>query len=118
MGLAQSVRVAYEPIRTIEYTEFVDGVLVVGDNPVISHPVRELKAYNFTDQNVFISYDGINIVDIIPSKGAFVDDFSSNKSDAGGILELPAGSYVWVMGETDAPTLGNVYIVVIYASSN
>lgn len=118
MGLVQSVRVGYEPIRTVNFELFVNGMFITGGTPALSHPVRMLKMYNFTDQNVFLSYDGVTAVDIVASKGAFVDDFSSNKSESGGVLEVPSGSYIYVKGELAAPTLGNVYIVVIYASAN
>jgi len=128
MAVASAVRVAFESLRYLPADEFVNGLYIAvytmeGAVPdpltdsatPVENPVRMLKIKNFTDQNIFISFDGYRTVDIVATMSGEVDDYCSNQSGAGALLEFPAGSYIYVLGETAAPTKGTIYVTVIYA---
>lgn len=128
MAVASAVRIAFEPLRYLPFGDFVNGAfipvkttsgMVPNDGmdiatPIIN-PVRMLKIKNITNTDVYISYNGIQAEDIIISPSGEVDDYGSNQSFAGGLLELPAGGFIYVMGVGAAPTSGTIYVTVIYA---
>lgn len=113
-NLTSSIRVRYEPLRSIfgaAITEDYGGVGLP-----FANPVRILKVTNLTNQNVLISLNGIDDHDIVPATGFFLYDYSSNKANAAGLLEQPQGDRIYVKAESTLPTSGNLYVTVVYAS--
>ena len=117
-GSTNSVIARYEPLRVITnavITAAAGAYVPVG--AVFANPIRILKATNFTDTNLIISFDGVTDHDVIAAFGYYVYDFSTNQSIPGGVLEQPARGQFWVRVETVNPTLGNLYVTTIYASN-
>ena len=114
MSVVSASKVAYEPLRSLAFGSIGAAYVQVGD--ATSNPIRSIKIQNFTDQNLLISYDGTTDHDAIAASGYFVWDYSSNKSNQGGFFEQAQGTKFYVKQESAGPTLGNVYITVIYAS--
>lgn len=112
--LASSVRVRYEPLRSIGFASISGTYTAVG--LPMANPIRILKVSNFTDANIKVSIDGITDHDVVSADGFYLYDFGTNKSDAGGLLEQPQGDRFYVKSETSNPTTGNLYITIIYAS--
>jgi hypothetical protein len=114
-NLVSSVRVRYEPLRSIAF-----GSIEVGYEPVglpFANPVRILKVTNLTDENIIVSLNGIDDHDVVAANGFFLYDYSSNKSSAAGLLEQPQGDRIYVRSETSTlPTIGKLYVTVVYAS--
>lgn len=112
--LAQRVR--YENLRSLGFASIGAGYVGVGT--AFADPVRIIKINNTTNSNLIISYDGVNDKDFIFAGSAFVLDYASNKEGPVDKLEQSIGDRVYVRYETGAPTSGNVYVTVIYASQS
>ena len=114
MNVVSSIRVRYEALRSLGFASIGVGYVAVGS--AFSNPVRILKVTNFTDANLIISFNGIDDHDVVAANGFYLYDFGTNKSTSGGLLEQPAGERVYVRQEDVAPTLGNVYVTLVYAA--
>lgn len=110
------VKAQWENLRSIAYSDVGSSYTAVGD-PFL-YPSRLFKIYNSTNQDLYISNDGINDKDIVPATSSFIYDFASDKSNQGGTLDLPANTTIYVLYPSSAPTSGNVYVSTIYASDN
>ncbi len=115
-NLASSIRVRYEPLRSVLFSG-ISGIYA-GVGLPFENPVRILKVTNFTDVNVLVSLNGIDDHDIVASNGFFLYDYSSNKALAGGLLEQPQGDRIYIKAQDSGnlPTIGTVYVTVVYAS--
>jgi hypothetical protein len=114
-NLVSSVRVRYEPLRSIGHADIQIDYEPVG--LPFANPVRILKVTNLTDQNMIVSLNGIDDNDVVASNGFFLYDYSSNKASTAGLLEQPQGDRIYIRSETNTlPTTGNVYVTVVYAS--
>src|SRR5690606_5510878 len=113
-NLVSSIRVRYEPLRSIAFGDISATYAAVG--LPFANPVRILKVTNLTNENVLVSLNGIDDHDIVPANGFFLYDYSSNKANAAGLLEQPQGDRIYVKEEDATPSVGNVYVTVVYAS--
>jgi hypothetical protein len=111
-----AVRGRFDTLRSLGFASIGGGYMGIGT--AFAHPVKLLKIINLTDANLIVSYDGVNNQDIVTANGGVIYDISANKADPAGTFQLSVGDRVYVMEETSAPTLGNVYVVVVYASEN
>lgn len=117
MSVTSSIRIAFENLRSLSYSQIASTYAGgVGLGTPTLNPARQIKITNFTNSNLIISLNGVNDMDAISAGGFVLYDFGSNKADAGGVLELPASTRFYVRYESMAPTLGNVYLTIIYAS--
>lgn len=111
-----SVRIRYENLRSLAFGSISGAYAGVG--AAFANPVRILKITNTTDADLLVSFDGINDKDIIAASSAWIHDYGSNKADVGGQLDQSFGERVYVKESSGAPTLGSVYVTVIYASAS
>jgi len=113
-NLVSSVRVRYEPLRSLGFAGISAAYAGVG--LPFENPVRILKVTNFTDSNILVSLNGIDDHDVVAANGFFLYDYASNKAAAAGLLEQPLGDRIYVKAEGDVPTEGNLYVTIVYAS--
>jgi hypothetical protein len=114
-NLVSSVRVRYEPLRSADFS--IISTTYTGVGLPFGNPVRILKVTNFTDQNIIVSINGVDDHDVVASNGFFLYDYASNKANTAGLLEQPQGDRLYVRSETDVlPTMGTLYVTVVYAS--
>lgn len=113
-NLMSSIRVRYEPLRSIAFGSITTSYQGVG--LPFANPVRILKVTNLTNQPMLISINGIDDHDVVAANGFFLYDYASNKSDAAGILEQPQGDRIYVRTPSTLPTSGSLYVTVVYAS--
>ncbi len=113
MASENSLLVRYEDLRSLGFAAISGTYAGVGTSFV--HPVRMLKVSNLTNANLIISFNGIDDKDVVAASSAYIYDFASNQSESAGNLEQQAGERLYVREEDVAPTLGNVYVTVIYA---
>ncbi len=115
-NVSSAVRARYEPLRSLLFSG-ISGVYA-GVGLPFENPVRILKITNFTDKNILVSLNGVDNHDIVASNGFFLYDYSSNKSSSGGLLEQPQGDRIYVKAEAadNLPTIGTVYVTIVYAS--
>jgi len=113
-NLVSSVRARYEPLRSIAFGGI--SAIYAGVGTPFSNPVRILKVTNLTNEDILVSLNGIDDHDVVAANGFFLYDYSSNRSNAGGLLEQPQGDRIYVKAESGLPTGGNLYVTVVYAS--
>lgn len=113
-NVVSSVRVRYEDLRTLNFAAISPAYAAVGTP--FENPVRILKVTNLTNGNLLISFNAVDDMDIVAAGGFYLYDFTSNKSDAGGLFEQPAQDRLYVRNPGVAATSGDVYVTVIFAS--
>lgn len=115
MNLPNSVRIRYDDLRSLDWTLITANYVGIGAS--IENPIRILKVCNTTDANLILSFNGLDDKDIFPRHTYNIIDYGANKAFQGGYLELPAGDRIYVKAEDGVvPTLGKIYITLIYAS--
>lgn len=114
MSVLSAMRLRYEDLRSLPFGSISGAYAGVGTFFV--NPPRMLKVTNFTDANLIISFDGVSDKDVIAAQTAEIYDYGSNRADQAGNLEQSAGERVYVKQETSAPTVGTVYVTMMYAS--
>lgn len=115
MFAASSTAVRYEPIRSMAF-----GLITAAYQPVgtpLENPVRILKIKNATDVILFISFDGVNDHEIEFASKGDVNDYGANRSPNSDLLELSAGTTIYVRAANAGalPVSGSIYITAIYA---
>jgi len=114
MAVLSSQRARFDDLRSLAFGSISGTYTLVGSK--INVPIRMLEISNFTGVNLLVSTDGVSDHTIIGAGTVKIYGIGSNKSDAAGNLEVPPES-IYVKQESGAPTSGNVYVTVIYASS-
>ena len=112
--ITSSVRAQYEPLRSTAFNAIT--TLYEGVGTPFANPVRILKVTNLTDQDILVSFNVVDDHDIVAANGFFFYDYTSNKSSSGGVLEQPKGNRIYIKAEGVLPTVGNLYVTVVYAS--
>ena len=105
----------FEDLRSLAFGSISGTYALVGT--ATNNPVRLIDIDNTTDANLIISFNGIDDKIFVAANGFKIYDFASNKSNQGGSLDLPAFTLFYVKQESSAPTTGNVYIGICYASA-
>ena len=113
-NVASSARVRYEPLRSINGSSISADYQGVGTP--FANPVRILKVTNLSDEDVFVSLNGIDDHDVVAANGFFLYDYCTNRSSVGGLLEQPQGDRIYVKAIGSLPTTGALYVTVVYAS--
>lgn len=109
-----AVRARYDTLRSLGFAGL--SPVFAGIGAKFTNPVRILKVTNLTNANLIVSFNGVDDMDIVSAFGFFLYDYTTNKSDAGGVLEHPAEDRIYVRTAGAAATLGTVYVTVVYAS--
>lgn len=113
-----ALRATYEPLRVIAFGAIPAAY---APNGAFGDPLSEMGRIvtikNGTDSDVYISLDGINDHEWLPSQSFDKTDHTSNKaSRPGGFLGVPAGTQFWIRYGA-APTSGQVTMSVVYGAS-
>ncbi len=111
-----SQRVRYENLRSIAFGSITGTYAGVGAS--FANPVRILMIDNISDADVYVSFDGVNDKTIVAARSGKVIDYASNRTEPIGQLEQSVGERVYVKVITTLPTVGGVFVSVIYASAN
>ena len=112
MSVLSAMRIRYEALRSLDFSGITATFATVG--AAFSNPVRILKVTNLTDADLIVSFDGINDADIVATNGFYLYDYGSNRSDMAGNAEQSVGDRVYVRSASSDPTMGTVYVTVIY----
>jgi hypothetical protein len=126
--MGQSIIVQWDDIRSVAFGTIPASPLYAPIGTPFLHAARMLIIQNFTDQLVYVS-DEIDLTVpavptyvfipkiILPSGGQIILDYMSDKSLNGGEFAQSAGTQLYTAYPTGgvAPTLGNIYVSVIYA---
>jgi hypothetical protein len=112
--MSLATRILAETLRSIAYTGISGAYAPIGT--ALGHPERIIKLYNSTDADMYISFDGVNDNDILPSKGFVLLDVCANKTKDDGFY-LGQDTVVWARQVAGAPTVGSVYLTVFYGAN-
>ena len=108
-----AIKLAFEPLRELTLAGAVVGFTAVGA-PLL-YPARMNFINNNTANTIYISLNGVDRHLEIASSTGIVADWSSNKSNQGGVALIPAGTQFWA--DTGAAATGSVSIATVYAST-
>jgi hypothetical protein len=95
----------FDTLREIAFGSITGSFQLVGT--AFGHINYLIKIQNTCNTGMFISFDGTNIHDYIPSNGFSLYDFNSNA------LAQPFGEGCYVKYES-APSSGNVYVTTVH----
>ncbi len=109
-----STRMLYEPLRGTDFSDITGAYTGIG--APFANPILWFHIINNTNEDVVISLNGIDDHDIVAANGFFLYDYSSNKANAGGLLEQPQGDRIYARAQSSLPTIGSLYVTVVYAS--
>lgn len=109
-----SPRLYPEVLRELDYTSLSGSYIGIGTP--FANPSVQTIIQNLTDQDVYISWDGINNHLRLVSGCAWDTDNCANKTSSDGAY-FPAGQrfYAKLVGGT-SPTLGVVCITTLYGA--
>lgn len=105
-----AMRLTAIPVQTVAFGSITGSFVAMG--AAMPAPIRILKISNTTDADMYISYNGTTIQDVIPASSGMILDITTNKSMPVGAY-LAQGTVVYVRYVT-APTSGNVYLSAYY----
>lgn len=108
-----AIRLAMEPVRTLAFGTISGTYMGIG--LPLNHAIRMIFVQNLTDVTLMFSLDGINDHFPLPPNGFMLLDITSNKSLGEGYF-IAEGTRVYVRDLGPAPTLGAVYVTVMYAT--
>ena len=112
--ITQAIRVLPIPLQTVAFGSITGSYTAIG--AAMTAPIRISKIQNSTDQDVIISWDGINDHDAVVAGSGMVLDITTNKS-------LPQGAFIGIgtifyVKYASAPSEGNIYLSAFYAVAN
>lgn len=110
-----AIRFKPEALRSLAFGSVGAGYTALGtpmDNPVISFCID-----NDTDANIIVSFDGSTDHMFIAANGYKLYDVQANHGK-GLAMALAQETQVYVKRESSAPTSGNVYLTIFYASNS
>lgn len=110
-----AIRFAAEPLRQALFGAIGGVYAPIGG--AFESPIRQLMVQNLTDALCLFSFDGVNDHFVLDAGATLFLDICANKSDQGGILVLPANSFIWIQDGGIAPTLGAVTVSAFYGQS-
>jgi hypothetical protein len=109
--MAYPKRLVVDEIRSLGFASILAAYSAVGG--ALLEPCRIFCITNTTDQNIFISLDGVANNFIIPTNSFKLIDVTANKVRDDGFF-VAEGSFFYVKRVSAAPTLGSVYIEIIH----
>lgn len=135
MSAPNAIRIGYDLLRAMDSSDITTVYKAIPTRTdtapltytLIPFPesVRIIQIKNDTDTNLLLSTNGYDDHDMIAANSHMVLDFGSNKSSVGGLLEMPAGGYLFVRYDPTAPyyqtqplPLKCITLTVIYASTD
>lgn len=110
--MSLAIRAKFEPARSLGFA--LIGAAYMGVGTAFSHPVRMIIVTNRTDADLWFSLNGIDDHFMITADTAQILDVSSNKTAVTQELYFAEGDRLYVKQVSGAPTMGAVYLSVVY----
>lgn len=114
MSSSLALRMAFEPLRSLAFGG-ISGTYAKVGTP-FAHSEAIIKVQNLTDSQVTISLDGSTDHDTLPAQSFSLYDITANKARADD-RALPQNTQVWVKQTSAGPTLGSVYITLLFGTT-
>jgi hypothetical protein len=99
-----------DAVRSLGFASISGSYTPVGS--ALSHPAKIMRFVNYTNGDIFISFDGTTDNLFLPSNSFVLFDFTAN-SDSDGDFRISNRTQIYVKQST-APTSGSVYVEMIY----
>lgn len=98
-------------LRSVTGVTLANPALFYTIGAPLERPVRIIKFDNLTDQNVFISMNGVQAWTVVPAGAFLLLDCSTNKTAVEDFF-VSENSQFWANAAV-APTMGSVYLTAI-----
>ena len=109
--MSRGIRVVPETLRQIGFGAIGGAFTAIG--AVYANPLRIINIKNLTDAELYFSYDGVSIHEILPSNTGLVLDFTANSSSH--IFPfIAAGTTIYTTFAVGAPTSGIAAVSAYY----
>lgn len=108
--MASGLRIIPDSLRSRASSTMTASYQTLGS--ALSYPVCLIKCINNSNQDVLISWDGVNDHDIVPAGSFFLYDVCSDAGAQRG-LYVGKGTQFWVKGTAGT---GTVYLANFYTS--
>lgn len=99
-----------DAVRSLGFASISGSYATVGT--ALSHPAKILRFVNYTNGDMYFSFDGTTDNLFLPSNSFVLFDFTAN-SDSDGDFRISNRTQLYVR-QSSAPTSGAVYIEMIY----
>ncbi len=110
-----AIQIWPEAMRSINSGDLTGTYMGIGSATL--NATRVYWIQNNTDVLLTFSWDGVNDHFVLPDDSFFLLDCSSNKSNVGGVLSVPAGTRTYVKAINGAPTKGSVNLAIFYGKN-
>lgn len=111
--MAYGTRVAFEAVREVAFGGIGAAYAAIGTG-TLDH-TRLFTIHNTTDKDIYLSFDGVVNFLRIAAGSARVFDLTTNKVRDDGYFLVKNTIFYQKRTEMGAPTLGRVWIEVMYA---
>lgn len=98
-------------LRSVTGVTLANPALFYKIGDPLERPARLLKFDNLTNQDVFLSMNGVDAFTVIPAGGFFLPDVATNSTQAANFL-VAEGTQFWANAAV-APASGSVYVTAI-----
>ena len=98
-------------LRSVTGVTLANPVLFYEIGDPLERPARIIKIDNLTNENVFISMNGVQAWTVVPAGGFLLLDCSTNKTSVEDFF-VSEGAQFWANAAV-APTSGSVYLTAI-----
>lgn len=112
--MTYGTRVSFESLREVAFGGVGAAYAALGT--ATTDHARLISFFNTTDADVYISVDGVNDHLRLAAGSGQVLDLSTNKIRDDGLMLKQNTTFYQKRTAMGAPTVGNVWIQVIYAS--
>lgn len=107
--------ILYDALRTLGFASITSAYALVG--APVGVPIRIIYFNNTTNQDILVSFDGVEDHTIVPASSAIVFDYCSNRSDQAGYAEQQINTPILARAPNGNPTSGSFYATIIYVST-
>jgi len=90
-------------LQDVAFGAIAAGYLAIG--AAFAQPMRILKFKNYSNQDILLSYDGVNDHEFMPAETGDVIDFSSNEVSSESPM-VSKGTVIYIKHNGVAPTTG------------
>lgn len=111
--MAFGTKVQFDAVREVAFGSVGASFSAVGT--ALTDHARLIRFVNSLDNEIYVSYDGVNNNFRMAPNSYILFDFSTNKIRDDGLF-VSVGTQFYVKRVSAAPTKGSMWIEVVYAS--
>ena len=101
------IRMVADTLRSSAFGAIGAGYTAIGN--VFDFPMRIVAIRNLTNEDLLISFNGVDDHDIVPEESGIILDFCANNANSSSAF-IAKGTTVYVKHNGVAPTSGAIYV--------